>query len=139
MTDPFDDIENLAVQLRFILQEAPKRLEASAQELSSCDRELSDLLHVVEFSTFNASEGYKYASQIKCARERRRFLKNELELLEPLMQIIGNVKVDKERLNHAIGEIRKLKKNQETRGYRMRIRSDLQPVIDRQKLKVVGK
>src|SRR5699024_4920712 len=127
------------IQLRFIIQEVPKRIEANIQELSACDKELSDLLHLVEFSKFNASDGYKYAKQIKVARERRRVLKNEIELLEPLNSVVAEMKINREKLNRAIGEIRNFKKNQNTRGYRMRIRTDLQPVIDRQKLKVVGK
>ncbi len=139
MTDPFDDIENLATTLRFIIQEAPKRLEANVNDVSVCDREIIDIEHVLELTNFNASEGYNYARAIQTVKKRRRRLKDEIELLTPLVEAIKELTVKQGELNRMIGEVRKVKMNHDKRTYRMRVRHDLQPVIDRQKLKVVAK
>lgn len=139
MINSFNDIEQMATHLRYILQEAPKRLQANLEEVTTCDKEIRDIEHVLELTIFNAAEGFNYSRDIQKARRRRRELKDEIELLSPLVEAIKNLKVNQNELNKSLGEIRKVKQSHERRTYRMRVRTDLQPVIDRQKLKVVAK
>lgn len=54
------------------------------QELSQVDLYQQDILHIIESTNFNASEGYKLAKMIKDAREKRRVIKNELEPMQSL-------------------------------------------------------
>lgn len=53
-------------------------------QLSEVDKELSDIEHYIEFTKFSASEGYNLAKSIKECRQRRREIKNNLELISIL-------------------------------------------------------
>ena len=45
------------------------------------DKEISDIYHYIELYAFNASDGYKLAKMLKDRLNRRREIKNELEIL----------------------------------------------------------
>lgn len=49
---------------------------------SEVDKEISDIMHFIEFYSFSASEGYKLCKAIKDLRLRRRKIKNELQLID---------------------------------------------------------
>ena len=51
------------------------------EELSNLDKEISDVLHYIEFYKFNAAEGSKLAKLLKTITEKRRDVKNELKLI----------------------------------------------------------
>lgn len=128
----FDDIENIAMTLRSILRDLPKRLEANLEEVNAMEREIMDIEHVLELSNFNAAKGYQYAKDIQVARKRRRELKDENEQLEHLVEVIKKLNFKENDLNKAIGHIRKIKEHHGKRTYKMRIRQDLQHVVDSQ-------
>ena len=48
---------------------------------SIIDKSIDDILHLIEFERFNACEGYKYAKMLKDFREKRRQVKNYLEVI----------------------------------------------------------
>lgn len=48
---------------------------------SKIDKEISDILHYIEFYSFNACEGYKLAKELKELRLKRRDIKNQLEAI----------------------------------------------------------
>lgn len=48
---------------------------------SNVDKQISDILHFIEFSSFSACEGYKLCKAIKELRLKRREIKNELEII----------------------------------------------------------
>lgn len=50
-------------------------------EESNIDKQISDILHYIEFYNFSASDGYKLCKALKELRLRRRDVKNELELI----------------------------------------------------------
>ena len=50
-------------------------------EESNIDKQISDILHYIEFYNFSASNGYKLCKALKELRLRRRDIKNELELI----------------------------------------------------------
>ena len=49
------------------------------KELS--DIEIQDILHYIEFHRFSACEGYKLAKMLQVARDKRRVIKNKLEVI----------------------------------------------------------
>lgn len=60
-------------------------------ELSKLDKLTSDILHKIESGTFSASEGYNYAKTLQLILQKRRKLKNELQPLTQLQNVIeGN-------------------------------------------------
>lgn len=126
MDDLFKDIEKASMMLRSIITEAPKMLEANQAEVAWLEKEIMDIEHVLELKPFNASKGYAYARQISEARKRRRVLKDQNEMLRPLVEVLKKPKITEHELNKAIGEIRRVKKMHEGRTYRMRVREDLQ-------------
>jgi prefoldin subunit 5 len=122
----FSDIEKAAMILRGIITEAPKILESNTEEIKLLEQEIMDIEHVLELKPFNASKGYSYARQISEARKRRRVLKDQIEQIRPLVEVLRRPKITEHELNKAIGEIRRVKRLHEGRTYRMRVRGDLQ-------------
>ena len=50
-------------------------------EESNIDKQISDILHYIEFYNFSASDGYKLCKVLKELRLRRRDVKNKIELI----------------------------------------------------------
>lgn len=126
MDDLFSDIELATITLRTIITQAPKLLESNSEEITRLEKEIMDIEHVLELKPFNASKGYKYAKQISEARRMRRVLKDQNDLLKPLVEVIKRPKITEHELNKAVGEIRRCKRLHENRTYKMRVRDDLQ-------------
>lgn len=126
MHDLFSDIEQSAMMLRTLIAEAPRLLEANTAEIAWLEKEIMDIEHVLELKPFNACKGFEYARQISNARKRRRQLKDQNEMLRPLVEVLKKPKITEHELNKVIGDIRRTKKSHETRTYRMRVREDLQ-------------
>lgn len=130
MNNLFSDIEKMTMTLRAILNEAPKRLESNLQAVDAFEKEIMDIEHVIELTNFNASKGYILAKDIQIARKNRRKLKDEIEQLTPIVEVIKKLNFKEKDFNKAIGDIRRIKKRYESRSYKMRIRQDLQHEID---------
>ena len=107
----------------------PKRYEEIKDGIKRCELEIEDLEHLMEFAKLNASQGYQMYKAMKEVRKRRRELKNELELLEISKRINNAGKPNEKILNQAIGDMRKVIKQQNDRCYSMRVRHDLQELI----------
>lgn len=71
--------------LNGLANEASIRKEFLLQELSKVDMELSDINHYIEFSNLNAAQGYNASKMIKERRIRRRSVKNELAVLDMIL------------------------------------------------------
>lgn len=81
MTVEFKEIEFAASQLAHILNQVPDQIERLKKEIQLCDLETTDLLHLIELSSFNASDGYGLARDLQLTQQQRRKCKNELESL----------------------------------------------------------
>lgn len=57
--------------------------------LSEADKEISDILHYIEFFNFSASDGYKLSKALKDVRLRRREIKNQIEIIEYINSSTG--------------------------------------------------
>lgn len=123
------DISNSLQSVREIYINLPKRYEAVQKEIKQCEFEIDDLQHVIEFASLSASKGYDIYRQLKLARQKRRRLKNELEILEVTKRLQAAGKPSEKLLNQTIGDVRKLLNTQENRCYSMRVRSDLQELV----------
>ncbi|WP_137744567.1 hypothetical protein [Robertmurraya siralis] len=107
----------------------PKRLELNQEELKKIDSEIQDILHVIELTSFNASDGYKWAKELQRLRKSRRMLKDELEQLEKIKDFLNFPKPTEKVINKTIGELRTIESRKENRTYHMRMRKDLQELI----------
>lgn len=111
MDDIYQDIEQTAILLRTIIFDTPKAYENNKILIDLCEKEIIDLEHVIELTAFNASRGYHLAKEIKDVRIRRRELKDQNELLNPLIEIISRMKSFQNDLNKAVGDIGVSNKN----------------------------
>lgn len=73
-------MDNL-IQLYEDVQSEVKELKT---QQSLLDLKQQDLLHIIEGTSFNASDGYKLAKAIQDCRKQRRLIKNELDTMEVL-------------------------------------------------------
>ena len=76
-----DDLKETINNLSSKLSTLQGNKEWLLEEESNLDKQISDILHFLEFNTFSACEGYKLCKALKELRLKRREVKNELELI----------------------------------------------------------
>ena len=108
--DKIDGLNGLA-------SEALHRKDELLSQLSKVDQELSDVNHYIEFCNLNAAQGYKAYKMIKERRIKRRSIKNELQVVE----IILNKKISET----ATDEIQKAIAGMDRRTYEPRVLNEL--------------
>ena len=82
-----------------------------------------DLLHKLELDTTTAKERNKIATLLANNRKDRRYYKNQVEQLQPIIDIINNqsCKPFLKQLNEALGKVRKAEEYHKNRKYFPRI------------------
>lgn len=103
--------------LNGLASEALHRKNKLLNQLSNADKEISDLLHYIEFCNLNAAQGYKAYKMIKERRIKRRSIKNELDVL--------NIILSKKISETATDEIEKAILVMDNRKYEPRIMKEL--------------
>jgi hypothetical protein len=129
VNDIYEDVEQTVTMLRSIIFDTPKVYENNKVSIEMCEKEIIDIEHVLELTNFNASRGYTLAKEIKDVRIRRRELKDQNELLGPLVEVVQRMRTFQNDLNKAVGDIRRIKQKQLNRTYKMRVRQDLQEEV----------
>lgn len=76
---------NKITDLNGLATDALHRKEELCEELSFIDRELSDINHYIEFCNLNAAQGWKAYKMIKERRIKRRSIKNEIQILNIIL------------------------------------------------------
>jgi len=108
--DKVSDLNGLA-------KEARRRKEELTKQLHDLEGELLDIEHYIEFSNLNAAQGYKASKDIKECRVKRRSVKNELLVLDIILE---------QRVDEMISEeIYKKVQSIDQRTYSPRVRTDL--------------
>lgn len=97
--------------------EAKNRKDDLLSQLSKVDQELSDINHYIEFCDLNAAQGYKAYKMIKNKRIKRRTIKNELDVL--------NIILNKKLSETVTDEIQKAVRGMDNRGYKPRVVHEL--------------
>ena len=108
--DKISDLNGLA-------KDALHRKEELVNQLSNIDKELSDLLHYIEFCNLNAAQGYTAYKMVKERRIKRRSIKNELTVVEAIL----NKKISES----VTDEIMKTVKSLDQRTYEPRVITEL--------------
>jgi hypothetical protein len=93
---------------------------AAEDGIADADRELQDLLHRLEFDSFNAAEGYHLAKKVQAARIRRRELKNKQEVLKPLRDFSDKQKLLREAVLQTALRIQGVQQTQAARCYSLK-------------------
>lgn len=76
-----DDLKESIDSLSSKLSTLQGNKEWLLEEESNIDKQISDILHFIEFNSFSACEGYKLCKALQGLRLKRREVKNELELI----------------------------------------------------------
>ena len=121
----YEEIEAMTKELHAKFEIVPKQIEILQIEESLCDQEITDILHIIELSSFNASEGYRYSRELQITLQRRREIKNEVASLRQLKQSLDSGNSVKENLVTMSKKIRKRNRIVLSKKYTPRVRSDL--------------
>jgi len=125
----YDDIEQTIITVRNAIRDLPERYKANHDEIGKLDQETQDLLHLAEFKDLDVRRGFRMYKELQKVRKRRRELKNENELIAPVIDIFKEYSKRLDELNRAIGTIRNKKKLQKDRHYTFKVRKDLGETI----------
>jgi vacuolar-type H+-ATPase subunit I/STV1 len=123
------DIEQALQSVKDVYVNYPKRIQQNEEALKKVEKEIQDLLHVIELKPFDAYNGYKYAKQLQVARKERRRIKDEIELLSPVREFLKFTKPTEKNITKIINEVQGIKSRHQDRIYKMRIREDLQELV----------
>jgi len=72
------------------------------KQLSHADKIICDLQHEIEFGKFDVCKGFKKFKQLQCALIERRNIKNEWELIQPLIAYVGNIEKNVDKIHNII-------------------------------------
>lgn len=104
-------------ELNGLYGEVLERKNELSEKLKNINKELVDIEHYIEFCNLNAAQGYKAYKMIKERRIKRRSIKNELAVLD----IILNTKIGDSITDEIIESVKKLDK----RTYEPRLLKEL--------------
>ena len=96
-----------------------------AEGINICEMETQDLLHEIKLTKFDVLRGYRLCKQLQEVRQRRRELKNKLELLRTLKDFLDNNKQLKINLFKTLTTMEKTEEHQGQRTYRPRVLTDI--------------
>lgn len=86
-----------------ILNEAKQREEYLINELQNIDKEILDILHIIEIENPKDMFGaWKLYKSIRTNREKRRNIKDELMIVESVLSEINPVYLQRERVQKAV-------------------------------------
>lgn len=108
---------NKITDLNGLATDALHRKEELREELSFIDKELSDINHYIEFCNLNAAQGWKAYKMIKERRIKRRSIKNEIQIL--------NIILDKKISDTVTNEILESMSKMDKRTYEPRVMNEL--------------
>lgn len=121
-----DDL--LAVKRVFVGYQ--RRLEKLKDDLKRISEERQDLLHAFELGKLDAILMTKLSKELKKVQQRRREIKNEIEILSELSGISNARHIKESEIDRVLSRIKYLKEQQAARVYSMRVRKDLQELVD---------
>jgi len=124
------DIEGAIKSVREVYVNAPRRYEQLEKDLKKLDIETQDLLHLMELRDLDLYKGFTTYKDLQRVRQERRKVKDEMELLEPVLELNKYPGKPTEKIiNKYLGEVRKVVLRQQNRTYSMRVRDDLQNLV----------
>lgn len=80
------------------IQKVKEEYRVLSKMLSDNDLQTSDILHFIEFDVFASEDGLTTILRLKRLRQARRKIKDELESLQILIDMLENQKLDKIQL-----------------------------------------
>ncbi|MFW5436278.1 hypothetical protein [Paenibacillus apiarius] len=118
---------NYAAEIIELLHEAMNEYEAAREGQSRCELEFNDLTHAIELLGLNAVEMVKTAADMKRCRNERREHKDNVELLDALVQWKNAWEKAYIALKQVAQETDKDIRKMERRKYTPRVKMELTP------------
>lgn len=100
-----------------LIKDLKERKEVLVNQLSELDKEKTDIEHYIEFKRFNAFQGYERSSELKVCMQNRRSIKNELNVINIILDNKFGEMVSSEIIHKIEG--------MDNRTYAPRVRHDL--------------
>lgn len=125
-----DVILNDLQALKRITIEYPKYENRLRKEFNKVSSERQDLLHVIELGKLDAIQFGKVSRELKEVQIKRRELKNELEIFEELNRHFNIKKPKSDKYDFIIKRIEDVFGKIKNRKYTMRVREDLQKLVE---------
>lgn len=125
MTVEFKEIEMASNLLYEAVQKVPEQIERLQKEISICEMEKNDILHLIELENCNASQGWTHFRDLQITLQQRRRLKDELASLNSFqdkMSVGRPMSEQAHTLHHLVKARTQVLKS---RNYRPRVRQDL--------------
>jgi len=94
-------------------------------DIQQCESETQDLLHEIELTKFDVQRGYRLAKQLQEVRQRRRRLKDTVELFRNIKDFLDCNKQLKISLFKTLTSMERVEENQGQRMYAPRVRTDI--------------
>ncbi len=115
----------LSTNLRDTVISIRKTSEELNNQLSQIDKLINDIQHEIEFGKYDVFRGYKKFKQLQNAYCERRNIKNEWELIQPLISYTGNIERNIDKVH---SEVVNKELSYKNRKYTPRIKNQI--VID---------
>lgn len=119
--------------VREFFVDLPKHYLHLQEELKRLDEESQDILHLIEMVDLDLYRSWQASKELRENRRNRRKIKDELNTLDSLKEVYYRKNISKDSLDTAVGKLREVRNSQETRGYRMRQRTEWQSMVDKRK------
>lgn len=123
-------IEEKLLVVRDVFVNYPAKYVTLKQDLQIVSSERQDLLHALEFGRLNAIQRTKLVNELKEVQIKRRKIKDELEILDEIKRFASTVRLKERQINETIERIKRIEERHKTRTYTMRVRTELQDVVD---------
>lgn len=135
--------ENLAIAFKMFeeikMDLTQETFEELSSELARVDAMEQDVLHIIEFMSFNAVEGYKFSKMLQIIRQARRKIKNRFEERTALKNLMKTYETMRRQFSDVLKNVEELPVRQGNRSYRLRQLTELEGfnnVIEEQKKKM---
>ena len=105
------------------LTKSQAKYNDSFEEVNRLDKLTQDYLHQLELDNLKCAERSKVATQLAICRKDRRYYKDKVEELQPLIDFLEEPENKKviEKLKRVLGETKKREKGHENRFYVPRV------------------
>ncbi len=134
-TSPIDEMDSISADIAHelehwqsgakdvvgFIQEVNSRIVELYENLSSVDKEVNDLLHFMEFNTFDAYKGYLAYKQMHDTLLRRRKIKDERSVVISIKSCLP----DADRLAKILNRMNTLEQRLDNRKYTPRVLTEL--------------
>jgi len=102
-----------------IVNKATTTYQYATQQMKKCDDATQDCLHKIELDDSLYEDRARTATQLRTIRQDRRYYKNTVETLEPIITFLENPQNKKavDILTNVLGKIRKVESYHNNRCY----------------------